>query len=109
MSMKPEHLHLAARIAERHSGLKLVIDHLALPDGKKGDAAFADLDKLLALARLPNVAAKASAVVSFASDEFPYRSLHPHPRHPPTGFFDDATHFGSEFPLSELLAEDAAK
>jgi L-fuconolactonase len=80
MSMKPEHLHLAGAVAERHAGLKLVIDHLALPDGQKGDAAFAELDKLLVLARLPNVAAKASAVTSFASDEFPYRSLHPHLR-----------------------------
>jgi predicted TIM-barrel fold metal-dependent hydrolase len=80
MSMAPANLHLVDRIAERHPGLKLVMDHLALHSGRKGDEAFADLDKLMALARRPNIAAKASATPCFAADEYPYRSIHPHLR-----------------------------
>src|SRR5262252_10871115 len=48
-----------ARIAERHPGLKLHIDHLGRRGGGVGGtdaAAFADLADLLALAGLPNVA-----------------------------------------------------
>jgi L-fuconolactonase len=50
------------RIAARHPGLRLVIDHLALARHAKDEAAFAHLPYLLALAKRPNVAAKASAL-----------------------------------------------
>ena len=39
------------RLAERHPGLKLVIDHLGLRSGTKGEQAFAGLPELLKLAR----------------------------------------------------------
>ncbi len=65
------------RVAERHPGLKLVMDHLALTGPKKDDEAFADLDQLLALARRPNVAVKATGLPCFTSDSYPYRRLHP--------------------------------
>src|SRR5690606_16172001 len=50
------------RIAGRHPGLKLVIDHLAIASGKKDAEAFAHLPELCALARHPNVAVKATAL-----------------------------------------------
>ncbi len=64
-------------VAERHPALKLVMDHLALTGPKKDDEAFADLDQLLALARRPNVAVKATGLPCFTSDSYPYRRLHP--------------------------------
>ena len=45
-------LHLLDRVAERHPGLRLVIDHLGLTTGKDREA-FREFDKLLALARRP--------------------------------------------------------
>jgi predicted TIM-barrel fold metal-dependent hydrolase len=63
------------RVAERHLGLRLVIDHMALWEGKD-DAAFATFDELLALARLPNVAVKASALPFVSSEPYPYPGLH---------------------------------
>jgi predicted TIM-barrel fold metal-dependent hydrolase len=66
------------RIAERHPGLRLVIDHLALSREGKDDAAFAELPDLLALARRPNVAAKASALPRYSTESYPYPKLHPH-------------------------------
>jgi predicted TIM-barrel fold metal-dependent hydrolase len=67
------------RIAQRHPQLKLVVDHLALLRAKD-NAAFDDLSKLLRLARLPNVAVKASALPAYSSHDYPYYNLHPYLR-----------------------------
>jgi L-fuconolactonase len=68
------------KIAARHPGLRLVIDHLGLVNGEKDAHAFRDLDRLLALARRPNVAVKASALPCYTDEQFPYRGLHPYIR-----------------------------
>ncbi|HVC51160.1 MAG TPA: amidohydrolase family protein [Stellaceae bacterium] len=65
------------RLAERYPGMRFVIDHLALVRDAKDEAAFGDIDKLVALARHPNVAAKASALPRYSSEPYPYRRLHP--------------------------------
>jgi len=69
-------LHHLERIAGRHPGLRLTLDHLGLLPGTKDEDAFRDFDKLLALARHPNVAVKASALPCYTSDAYPYRRLH---------------------------------
>ena len=76
----PGSLPLVDGIAARHPGLRLVIDHLALAVGQKDDAAFADLPHLLALAKRPNVAVKASALPCCSTEPYPYRGLHKHLR-----------------------------
>jgi predicted TIM-barrel fold metal-dependent hydrolase len=68
------------RVAERHPGLRLVIDHLALWGGQRDAAAFADLPQVLRLARHPNVAVKASALPCYTSEPYPFRGLHPYIR-----------------------------
>ena len=78
MIVTPAQLHLVDRIAERHPGLKLVMDHLALHGRKMEPEAFSDLDKLLVLAKRPNVATKATCLPSYARDGYPYASLHPY-------------------------------
>lgn len=65
------------RIAARHPGMRFVIDHLGLVRDGKDEAAFGDIDNLLALAKYPNVAAKASALPRYSSEAYPYRRLHP--------------------------------
>jgi predicted TIM-barrel fold metal-dependent hydrolase len=64
------------RIAERHPGMRFVIDHLALVRDAKDEAAFGDLAELVSVARHPNVAAKASALPRYSSEPYPYRRLH---------------------------------
>ena len=71
----PGALPIIDGLAARYPDLKLVIDHLALIR-VKDDGAFADLPKLLALARHKNVAAKASALPCFSSQEYPCRNIH---------------------------------
>ncbi|MSP97377.1 MAG: amidohydrolase [Betaproteobacteria bacterium] len=90
-------LHLIDRIAGRYSGLKLVMDHLSLPLRVKDEAAFRDLDQLLALARWPNVAVKASALPLYSSDAYPYRNIHPHIRRVYDKFGPTRMFWGSDF------------
>ena len=65
-----------AQIAERHPRLRLIIDHLGRPSGAKDDAAWASLPEMLALARHPNVAIKATGAPSYSSQAYPYRNIH---------------------------------
>jgi L-fuconolactonase len=68
---------LVANIAARHPQLRLVLDHLAIESDKlKDEAAFRDLDCVLALAKFANVAVKATALPCYTVDSYPYRSLH---------------------------------
>ncbi len=80
MVLPPGSLSIIDRVAERHPGLKLVIDHLAIPSGQKDEAAFAHLPQLLPLAKRKNVAVKASSLPSYSTERYPYRGLHGHIR-----------------------------
>ncbi len=67
------------KIAERHPGLKMHIDHIGRGGGRAGlkdDALYADLGEMLALAKLPNVAVKLSGAPSTSSQPYPYKNIH---------------------------------
>jgi predicted TIM-barrel fold metal-dependent hydrolase len=63
--------------AERHPGLKFVINHFALTGAHKDAEAFVEFDKLLALAKYPNVAVKASCMPFYTTQKYPFAILHP--------------------------------
>ena len=68
------------RIAERHPGLRLTIDHLGGRGGNttlKDAAAMAHMPALLALAKHPNVAVKATGAPGY-SQRGRIRSRHAH-------------------------------
>ena len=75
-----EFLPLVGEIAGRHPGLRLIVDHMAAVRNCKGAAAFEHLPELVALARHPNIAVKATGGPSYAEDAYPFRSLHPYYR-----------------------------
>lgn len=85
------------RIAERHPGLKIIIDHMGLISGTKDEPAFAELDKLLAIAKRPNVAVKASGTAGYTSDTYPYRWLHPYLRRVYDAFGPRRMFWGTDF------------
>ena len=93
-------LPIVARVAERHPQLKLIIDHLGRPGSSKTQAtdaaAFANLPELLALARLPNVAVKATGAPSYSSEPYPYRSIHPYLRQIYDAFGPDRMFWGTD-------------
>jgi predicted TIM-barrel fold metal-dependent hydrolase len=66
------------RIAERHPGLRIVVDHLGIRSGSKGPEAFAGLPELCTLAPRANVAVKASALPCYSAEGYPF------PRRPRT-------------------------
>jgi predicted TIM-barrel fold metal-dependent hydrolase len=70
-------------IAERHPGLRLTIDHLGGRGGTsnlKDAAAMTHIPALLALAKFPNVAVKATGVPHYSGEAYPFPALHPYLR-----------------------------
>ena len=63
---------------------------------KQDEEAFRDLDKLLAMARRPNVAVKASALPCYTTDPYPYRRLHPYIRRVYDAFGPQRMFWGSD-------------
>jgi predicted TIM-barrel fold metal-dependent hydrolase len=70
------HMAELEKIAGRHPGLKLHIDHHGRAGRETDDAAFSDIDQMLALAQYPNVAVKLSGAPSYSSQPYPFRSIH---------------------------------
>jgi predicted TIM-barrel fold metal-dependent hydrolase len=67
------------RVAERHPGLRLTIDHLGGRGGLttlKDAASMTHMPDLLALARFPNVAVKATGAPGYSSEAYPFPAMH---------------------------------
>lgn len=67
------------RIAARHPGLRLTIDHLGGRGGNttlKDAASMTHMPALLALAQYPNVAVKATGAPGYASQPYPFPAMH---------------------------------
>jgi predicted TIM-barrel fold metal-dependent hydrolase len=64
------------QIAEAHPNLKMILDHCGLVRTGQDEAAFAKLDELVALAKLPNVAVKATGAPHYSTQGYPYRNIH---------------------------------
>ena len=63
-------------IAERHPDLKLIVDHCGLNRHGQDAEAFIHLDELVALAKLPNVAVKATGAPHYSTEPYPFRNIH---------------------------------
>jgi len=66
------------RIAERHPGLRVTIDHLGGRGGTttlKDEAAMTHMPDLLALAKFPNVAVKATGAPGYSSEAYPFPAM----------------------------------
>lgn len=87
------------RIAERHPGLRFNIDHIGRGGGGRGVAdapAFADLDEMLKLARLPNVGVKLSGAPSYSTEPYPYRNIHDYLKRIVEAFGPDRCFWGTD-------------
>jgi predicted TIM-barrel fold metal-dependent hydrolase len=71
----PNRANVVDAIATKHPKLKILVDHMGCPRGTQDEAAFAHLPDLLALAKHPNVAIKASGAPSYSSEPYPYRNI----------------------------------
>ncbi len=62
-------------IAERHPRLKMIVDHCGLNRHGRDAEAFIHLDELVALAKLPNVAVKATGAPHYSTQAYPFRNI----------------------------------
>ncbi|HVH75946.1 MAG TPA: amidohydrolase family protein [Stellaceae bacterium] len=74
--MASDFLPVVARVAERHPGLKLIVDHFGRRRGGKDDEAFSNAEEVAALAKHPNIALKATGAAGESSGPYPYRNIH---------------------------------
>jgi predicted TIM-barrel fold metal-dependent hydrolase len=68
-----------AGIAQRHPALRLTIDHLGGRGGTttlKDAAAMTHIPELLALAKLPNIAVKATGAPGYSTEAYPFAGMH---------------------------------
>ena len=74
--MASDFLPTVAKVAERHPGLKLIVDHFGRRRGGKDGEAFSNLEEVAALAKFPNVALKATGAPGESSERYPYKNIH---------------------------------
>jgi predicted TIM-barrel fold metal-dependent hydrolase len=78
-ALATDSLPVLGRIAERHPGLRLTIDHLGGRGGNttlKDAAAMTHIPELLTLAKFPNVAVKATGAPGYSSEAYPFPAMH---------------------------------
>jgi predicted TIM-barrel fold metal-dependent hydrolase len=87
------------RIAQRHPALHLTIDHLGGRGGMttlKDAAAMTHIPELLALAKFPNVAVKATGAPGYSSQGYPFASMHTYLRQIYDAFGPNRTFWGTD-------------
>jgi L-fuconolactonase len=76
MVYAPGSIDALGKVALRHPGLQLLVDHCAF-EGRLGPSALRQAtDDLIRLSEMPNVAVKASALPAFVDEPFPFPALH---------------------------------
>lgn len=97
MALAPGMVAEMAALAKRHPGLTIILDHMARKSALRDDECFADLDELLALAKLPNIAIKASSLPCYTNDPYPFPKLAPYLQRTLQAFGADRVMWGSDF------------
>ena len=77
MAFAPQAVLKLGEIAERHPGLRVIIDHMGLSTALKGKPLDGAVDNLCKLAHLKNVAVKVSALPCYVTEPYPFPTLHP--------------------------------
>lgn len=77
MAFAPHSVPKLGDIAERHPGLRLIIDHMGLSSALRGKSLEPAVAETIKLARLPNVAVKLSALPCYVNEPYPFLTLHP--------------------------------
>lgn len=96
MALVPGMLDEVKKIAERHPGLRITIDHLAVPRATRGPDAFRQMPQLLAMARYPNVSVKASGLPGNSLEDYPFRDVEVHIRQAYDAFGPQRVFWGTD-------------
>jgi L-fuconolactonase len=71
----PERLAVVGKIAERHPALHIIVDHMGFARATMDAETIAGADRMIALARHPNIYVKVSALPCFSTAPYPFRNL----------------------------------
>lgn len=97
MVWAPGRLSVLSRIAETHPGLRLIVDHMGCRrQGLAVDRPFEHLPQLLALARYPNIAVKATALPCYSREPYPFADVHAPLRAAVEAFGPERVFWGSD-------------
>jgi L-fuconolactonase len=93
----PERLAEIGDIAARHPGLKIIVDHMGFARETTDSQAKAGAERMVALARYPNVHVKVSALPCYSSEPYPFRNLHDALKRVIDGFGVKRSFWGSDY------------
>jgi L-fuconolactonase len=100
--IRPRHLPLVSRIAERAPGLRMVIDHIAKP-GIATHTLEPWAQDIAAASKLPQVYCKLSGMITEAAPQsWKAEHLRPYVTHVMQSFGPDRLMFGSDYPVCLL-------
>lgn len=103
MILVPQHMvEVIDGVAARYPDLKIVMDHMALTSGKPFDETFKDFDKLLPIAKRPNVAVKASALPCYSAELYPFTRVQAYAHKAYEAFGGKRTFWGSDLSRSPV-------
>jgi predicted TIM-barrel fold metal-dependent hydrolase len=97
--MATDSLREVGMIAARHPGLRLTIDHLGGRGGMttlKDAAAMTHMPDLLALAKYPNVAVKATGAPGYSGEKYPFPAMQRYVRQIYDAFGPDRMFWGTD-------------
>jgi L-fuconolactonase len=100
MAFVPFAVEKIGEIAERHPGLRVIVDHMGLNVQWRGKDLAPGIDLLLKFARFKNVAVKASCLPCYVDEPYPYPTLHPQIRRVVEAFGSERVFWGTD--LSQL-------
>jgi L-fuconolactonase len=100
MIFAPFAVEKIGEIAERHRGLRVIVDHMGLNVRWRGKDLSPGVDLLLKFARLKNVAVKASCLPCYVDEPYPFPTLHPQIRRVVDAFGPERVLWGTD--LSQL-------
>ena len=87
-------------IAERHPGLRVIVDHMGLNVQWKGKDLGPGIDVLVKFARMKNVGVKASCLPCYVAEPYPFPTLHPQIRRVVDAFGPQRIFWGTD--LSQM-------
>jgi predicted TIM-barrel fold metal-dependent hydrolase len=78
MLLIPHHKDKLARIAEKHPGLRIAVDHMGILGHTVDDKIAPYVQETAQLAQYPNISVKLSNIPSFSTAAYPFQNVMPH-------------------------------
>jgi predicted TIM-barrel fold metal-dependent hydrolase len=100
MAHAPNDVPKIGEIAERHPGLRIIIDHMGLNSTLRGKPLDGPVNDVVGLARRQNIAVKVSALPCYVDEPYPFPTVHPLVRRVVDAFGPQRCFWGSD--LSHL-------